>query len=183
MALKATAAPGVGLLRPDDHALIMIDFQSQMAFATKSIDPVVLRNNVALVAKAAKEFSVSTIVTTVAAKTFSGPIFDEIRSVFPDEEFIDRTSMNTWEDSRITDRVNAIGKSRIVIGGLWTTVCVVGPALSALDQGFEDSALRQAGNEMGPGGEFLQQLLLVLGLQRGKNRVGGKQVGNVHHAS
>ena len=134
---QAQAKPGKLLLSPSDHTLILIDHQSQMAFATKSIDPVVLRNNVALVAKAAKEFSVSTIVTTVAAKTFSGPIFDEIRSVFPGEEFIDRTSMNTWEDSRITDRVNAIGKSRIVIAGLWTTVCVVGPALSALDQGFE----------------------------------------------
>jgi len=34
-------------------------------------------------------------------------------------------------------RVNAIGKKRIVLAGLWTGVCIVGPALSALDQGFE----------------------------------------------
>jgi nicotinamidase-related amidase len=45
--------------------------------------------------------------------------------------------MNTWEDHRITDRVNAIGKGKIVLAGLWTSVCIVGPALSALDQGFE----------------------------------------------
>jgi nicotinamidase-related amidase len=45
--------------------------------------------------------------------------------------------MNMWEDPRITARVNEIGKSRIVMAGLWTSVCVVGPALSALDQGFE----------------------------------------------
>src|SRR5208282_3191312 len=96
-----------------------------------------LRNNAALVAKAAKEFGVSTILTTVAEKTFSGPIFDEIRSVFPTEEIIDRTTMNTWEDARIARRVNAIGKGRLVFAGLWTSVCIVGPALSALDQGFE----------------------------------------------
>ncbi|MGH1560790.1 isochorismatase family protein [Caulobacter segnis] len=45
--------------------------------------------------------------------------------------------MNTWEDQAVIDEVNAIGKKRIVLAGLWTSVCIVGPALSALDQGFE----------------------------------------------
>ncbi|MFB4394451.1 MULTISPECIES: hydrolase [unclassified Pseudomonas] len=133
----AKAAPGKTLLNPTDHTLIMIDHQSQMAFATKSIDTTSLRNNVALVAKAAKEFGVSTILTTVAEKSFSGPIFDEIKSVFPEANVIDRTSMNTWEDERIAVEVNKIGKQKIVLAGLWTSVCIVGPALSALDQGFE----------------------------------------------
>ena len=134
---KAQPKPGATLLSPTDHVLILIDHQSQMAFATKSIDATLLRNNVALVAKAAKEFEVSKILTTVAEKSFSGPIFDEIKSVFPEAPVIDRTSMNTWEDARIAEQVNKIGKSRIVLAGLWTSVCIVGPALSALDQGFE----------------------------------------------
>ena len=50
----ANAEPGKTLLTPTDHTLIMIDFQSQMAFATKSIDPVMLRNNAGLVANAAE---------------------------------------------------------------------------------------------------------------------------------
>jgi len=133
----ATPVPGKGLLSPTNHALIMIDHQSQMAFATKSIDAVQLRNNAAMVAKAAAGFDVPTILTTVAEKSFSGPIFDEIRDAFPQAAVIDRTSMNTWEDGRISDRVNAIGQSRLVFAGLWTSVCIVGPALSALDQGFE----------------------------------------------
>ena len=134
---KATAVPGKTLLLPNDHTLILIDHQSQMAFATKSIDAVTLRNNAALVAKAAAEFKVSTILTTVAEKTFSGPMFDEIKSAFPGQKAFDRTSMNTWEDKAVIDEVNRIGKTRIVLGGLWTSVCIVGPALSAIDQGFE----------------------------------------------
>jgi nicotinamidase-related amidase len=133
----AKAQPGKTLLAPSNHTLIMIDHQSQMSFATKSIDAVSLRNNAALVSKAAKEFDVSVILTTVAEKSFSGPIFDEIHSVFPEAKVIDRTTMNTWEDARIAERVNAIGKDKIVLAGLWTSVCIVGPALSALDQGFE----------------------------------------------
>jgi nicotinamidase-related amidase len=134
---QATPTPGKGLLSPTDHMLIMIDLQSQMAFATKSIDPVTLRNNAALVASAAAGFKVPTILTTVAAKSFSGPMFTEVTEPFPGQALIDRTSMNTWEDAAVIDEVNAIGQRRVVLAGLWTSVCIVGPALSALDQGFE----------------------------------------------
>jgi nicotinamidase-related amidase len=135
--IKAIAQPGKTLLSPTDHTLILIDFQSQMAFATKSIDPIALRNNAALIANAAKIFNVSTIPTTVAERTFSGPMFDEIKAAFPKTKFFDRTSMNCWEDKAVNDEVNRIGKGRIVLAGLWTSVCIVGPAISALDQDFE----------------------------------------------
>ena len=137
MPFTARATPGARLLKPDDHVLVMIDFQSQMAFATHSIEAVTLRNNAALVAHAAAGFGASTILTTVAEKSFSGPMFDEIKAAFPGQAMLDRTSMNTWEDAAVIKRVNEIGKSRIVLCGLWTGVCIVGPALSALDQGFE----------------------------------------------
>lgn len=137
MSLIATPTPGTKLLTPRDHILLMIDFQSQMAFATKSIDATTLRNNAALVAHAAAGFGASAILTTVAKDTFSGPMFNEIAEAFPGQVMLDRTSMNTWEDPAVIRRVNEIGKARIVLSGLWTSVCIVGPALSAIDQGFE----------------------------------------------
>ncbi|WDS36510.1 hydrolase [Pseudoxanthomonas sp.] len=137
MSPKATPTPGSKLISPTDHALVLIDFQSQMAFATKSIDAINLRNNAALIANAAAGFKVPTILTTVAEKSFSGPMFSEVTDPFPGQALLDRTSMNTWEDAAVIDQVNAIGKSRLVFAGLWTSVCIVGPTLSALDQGFE----------------------------------------------
>ncbi|MET3514762.1 MAG: hydrolase [Gammaproteobacteria bacterium] len=137
MTVQAKPTPGATLLSPQDHTLILIDFQSQMAFATHSIDATVLRNNAALVSRAAAGFGVSTILTTVAEKSFSGPMFGEITEAFAGQAMLDRTSMNTWEDAAVIERVNAIGKPRIVLAGLWTSVCIVGPALSALAQGFE----------------------------------------------
>ena len=133
----ALAQPGSKLITAQDHTLILIDFQSQMSFATRSIDAVTLRNNAALVAHAAAGFCVSTVLTTVAEKTFSGPMYEEITSAFPNHRPIDRSSMNTWEDSNVIATVNDIGKTRIALAGLWTSVCIVGPALSALEQGFE----------------------------------------------
>lgn len=137
MAPKASPVPGSKLISPKDHTLIMIDFQSQMSFATKSIDAVNLRSNAALVSQAAAGFGVSTILTTVAEKSFSGPMFTEITDAFPGQKLFDRTSMNTWEDAAVIDEINRIGKKRLVLAGLWTGVCIVGPALSAIDQGFE----------------------------------------------
>ena len=136
-AAKAKPDPSKALLTPKNHTLIVIDHQPQMAFATQSIDIVELRNNVTGLVKSAKVFGVPTILTTVAEKSFSGPMFPEILAVFPDQKPIDRTTMNTWEDSRITDRVNEIGRKKIVIAALWTEVCGIGPVLSAIDQGYE----------------------------------------------
>jgi nicotinamidase-related amidase len=144
MGRTASAAPAKSLITPQDHLLILIDHQSQMAFATHSIDAATLRTNTAVVANAAAGFGVSTIVTSVAEKTFSGPIFDEIKAAFPDAEVTDRTTMNTWEDENVIKRVNATGKDRLVFAGLWTSVCIVGPVLSALDQGYEAYVIADA---------------------------------------
>jgi nicotinamidase-related amidase len=134
---KATPTAGKLLLTPKDHALILIDHQPQMAFATRSIDIGELRNNCALVSKAARAFGVATILTSVAEKSFSGPLFSEITTVFPETEVIDRTTMNAWEDANFIEALNRVQKPRLVIGGLWTSVCISGPVISAIEQGFE----------------------------------------------
>lgn len=139
--LPANAAwaqrPSPRLLTPQNSVLILIDHQPQMAFATKSIDIVELQNNVTGLAKTAKAFGVPTILTTVAEKSFSGPLFPEVQAVFPDVKPFDRTTMNTWEDARIPEAVKRTGRKKLVIAALWTEVCGIGPALSAIDEGYE----------------------------------------------
>ena len=137
MSIVGKPTPGSKLLSPKDHALILIDFQSQMAFATKSLDATLLRNNAGLIARAAAGFKVPTVLTTVAEKSFSGPMFTDVTDPFPGQKLLDRTSMNTWEDANVVKELNRIGKDRLVFAGLWTSVCIVGPTLSALDQGYE----------------------------------------------
>jgi len=131
------APPAEQLLTPNNHTLLLIDHQPQMAFATRSIDIAELRNNVTGLAKAAKTFKVPTILTTVAAKSFSGPVFPELQAVFPEQTPIDRTTMNTWEDQRVVDAVQKNGHKKVVMAALWTEVCLVQPALSAMDQGYQ----------------------------------------------
>lgn len=136
--LSAHAAdPAESMLDANNHTLLLIDHQPQMAFATASHDIVELRNNVAALAKSAKAFNVPTILTTVAEKSFAGPLFPELSAVFPKQKPIDRTTMNTWEDQRVVDVVEKHKKKKLVIAALWTEVCGVGPALSAIEDGYE----------------------------------------------
>jgi nicotinamidase-related amidase len=108
-----------------------------MAFATRSIDIAELRNNVPGLAKAAHAFQVPTILTTVAATSFSGPVFPELQAVFPEQKPIDRSTMNTWEDKRVVDQVKKFGRKKVVMAALWTEVCLLEPVLSAIDEGYD----------------------------------------------
>ncbi|TDW49197.1 nicotinamidase-related amidase [Flavobacterium sp. 270] len=131
--------PSVNLLSPDNHALVLIDFEGQMAFATNNIPLSELRNNVAIICGASKIFNVDTVVTTVAEESFSGPVFPEVEEFYPiaTSGYIDRTTMNTWEDENAYKAITGKNKKKIVLAGLWTGVCIVGPALSAIEEGYE----------------------------------------------
>ena len=131
--------PSVNLLSPDNHALVLIDFEGQMAFATTSIPLSELRTNVAIISGASKIFNVPTVVTTVAEESFSGPVFPEVEEFYPiaTSGYIDRTTMNTWEDENAYKAITGKNKKKLVLAGLWTGVCIVGPALSAIEEGYE----------------------------------------------
>jgi len=131
--------PSPDLLSPENHALVLIDFEGQMAFATNSIAISELRTNVAIISGASKIFNVPTIVTTVAEESFSGPVFPEIEEFYPQATsgYIDRTSMNTWEDEAAYKAITGLKKNKLVLAGLWTGVCIVGPALSAIAEGYD----------------------------------------------
>ncbi len=129
--------PSPELLSPTNHSLILIDYQSQMGFAVKNISIEELRLNAAIVSGASRIFNVPTIVTTVAEKSFSGPVFPEIAEFHSPGSYFERTTMNTWEDANAFKAIVAKNKKRIVLAGLWTSVCIVGPALSAKADGYD----------------------------------------------
>jgi len=126
------------LLNPTNHVLLMIDHESQMAFAVESQPIEELRNNTGLVAGTSIIYEIPTVITTVAEKSFSGPVFPEIKEYYPDmSKYIDRTTMNSWEDTRVVKAVGDFKKKKLVIAGLWTEVCTLSAALSAIEDGYE----------------------------------------------
>src|ERR1700724_4842607 len=92
----------------DDAALVLIDFQPQMFMGVESHDRNAIKNNLQIIAKSAKLFNVPTVLTTVTAKTFSGPFVPEVpEGVFPGHEVVDRTSINAWLTPNFVKAVEA----------------------------------------------------------------------------
>ncbi|GJA03120.1 hydrolase [Enterobacter cloacae] len=123
------------VLTPANCQIIFIDHQPQMAFGVQSIDRQVLKNNTVALAKAAKVFNIPTIITTVETESFSGNTYPELLDVFPGQDILERTSMNSWDDQKVRDALKANGKKKVVVAGLWTEVCNNSFALCAMLEG------------------------------------------------
>lgn len=128
---------GYSMVTPSDCAVALIDYQPAMFSGVHSHDRTTIMQNVQIIAKAARLFKVPTILSTVAAESFSGKMISEITSVFPGHPLIDRTSINAWLDTNFRKAVIKAGKKKIVIAGLWTEACVLFPTLDLLRAGYE----------------------------------------------
>ena len=131
------------LLRPEESVLVMIDHQPFQLANLHSHDPQMVVNNSAGLSKAAKAFNVPTILTSVLADR-GGLLFPQITDVFPGQEVIDRTLINTWEDKKVVDAVEATGRKQLIIAGLWTEVCVAMPAIQAAGEGWDVTVVTDA---------------------------------------
>jgi nicotinamidase-related amidase len=126
-----------GLLTPDNCVVALIDHQPQMLFGTSNFDRQSIINNTVALAKAARVFDVPVVLTTVETKAFSGNMWPQLRAVFPGQEPIERSSMNSWDDKNFVAAIRATRRTKIVLAGLWTEVCVAFPTVQAITEGYE----------------------------------------------
>src|SRR5579864_9477224 len=126
-----------GLLTPDNCVVTFIDHQPQMLFGTSNFDRQSIINSTVALAKATRIFGVPTILTTVETKAFSGNIWPQIRAIYPHQEPIERSSMNSWDDASFVAAVEKTGRKKIVLAGLWTETCVALPTIQAIHAGYE----------------------------------------------
>jgi nicotinamidase-related amidase len=126
-----------GMLTPGDCALALVDYQPAMFSGVNSHDRTTIVQNVQIIAKSARLFKVPTILSTVAAESFSGAMIPEVSNIFPNRVPIDRTSINAWLDRNFRGAIEKTGKKKIVLAGLWTEACVLFPTLDLLQSGYE----------------------------------------------
>jgi nicotinamidase-related amidase len=131
------------LLRPEDSVLVLIDHQPYQLANLNSHDPQMVVNAATALAKTAKVFNVPTILTSIIAAR-GGLLFPTITDVFPGQEVIDRTFINTWQDKAVVDAVKATERKQLIIAGLWTEVCVAMPTIQALGEGWDVTVVTDA---------------------------------------
>lgn len=124
------------LITPQNCTFVFIDHQPQMAFGVTSIDRQLLKNNTVAMAKTARLFGIPTVLTAVETESFSGYIWPELMDVLQQDP-IERTSMNSWEDEGFVEAIRLTGRRKLVMAALWTEACLVFPTICAIDEGYE----------------------------------------------
>jgi nicotinamidase-related amidase len=125
------------LLTPQNCALVVIDYQPSQVATVTSIEHQLLTDNIVSVARLAKLFDLPIVLSTVNVANGQGPTIPELKSVLAEDEEIDRTQINSWEDPAFRRAVDATGRKKLIMTALWTEVCLAFPTLDALQAGFE----------------------------------------------
>lgn len=134
-----------GVWDASECALVLVDYQENMLNLIFEQDRRAVELNVRTLARAAVDFNIPVILSTVAVKMgVNGPTVPSLQSVLPNVTDIDRTSMNAWDDEAFVAAVKATGRKRLVMGGIVTSVCLAYPVVDALAAGYEVSFVEDA---------------------------------------
>lgn len=126
------------LLTPSNCAIALIDYQPEQFSTVGSTTRNEILLGVITLAKLSRAYEIPTVLSTVGVDlgVNTGTI-SEIKDELPDLEEIDRTGVNSWEDADFRAAIEATGRKKIVIAGLWTEVCLTFPTLDLLAEGYE----------------------------------------------
>ncbi len=126
------------LLTPENAALLVIDYQPPQINTVRSMDAAHLTANVVALAQAARLFKLPMVLSTVGVKSGLNPdTVPAVKAAMDGAAWVDRTSINAWEDADFVKAVEATGRRKLIMGALWTEVCLAYPALDALRAGYE----------------------------------------------
>jgi nicotinamidase-related amidase len=125
------------LLTPQNAALVIIDYQPSQMQTVSSMEHDLLLDNIVSVARLGKTYDLPIVLSTVNVANGQGPTLPELKAVLADNDEIDRTAINSWEDVEFRQAVESTGRKKLIMAALWTEVCLAFPTLDALREGFE----------------------------------------------
>ncbi|HHS7807866.1 hydrolase [Pseudomonas putida] len=126
------------LLTPENSALIIIDYQPVQVSSIRSMPRDELVFNITSVAKAAVNYNLPIIHSTVNVATGRNkPPIQELQQVLGHLPTYDRTSINSWEDTQFKQAVKALGRKKLIMTALWTEACLTFPVLDAIQEGYD----------------------------------------------
>ena len=126
------------LLTPQNCVVAFIDFQPEQYATVTSSSREEIDLGVVTLAKVAAAYDLPVVVSTVAVDMgVNEPTVPEITAELPGVREIDRTGVNAWEDADFRAAIEATGRKKVVLAGLWTEVCLAFATLDMLDAGYE----------------------------------------------
>jgi len=125
------------LITPQNAALLLIDYQPAQVASVRSMDHDLLIKNAVSTVRTIKAFDVPVVHSTVNVAAGQGPTIPELAGLLENDKPLDRTTVNSWEDTEFLEAVHATGRRKLIFCALWTEVCMAFTALDALREGYE----------------------------------------------
>lgn len=139
---------GKALLDPNDTVLLLLDHQTGLLQTVKDIGITELRANTTLLAKLATMHKIPVITSASEPNGPNGPLMPEIHLAAPDAIYVSRRGeVNAWDNPDFVDAVRKTGRKTLIVAGVWTSVCVMFPALDAKAAGYKVYAVMDASGD------------------------------------
>jgi len=139
---------GAALIDTSDTVILLLDHQAGLFQTVKDITVTELRNNTIMLAKLATLLKIPVINTASEPNGPNGPLMPEIHQFAPHAQYIGRKGeVNAWDNPDFVNAVRATGKKTLIMAGVWTSVCVMSPALDAKAAGFKVYAVMDASGD------------------------------------
>jgi nicotinamidase-related amidase len=139
---------GKGLIDPTDVAILLLDHQSGLLQSVKDIGITELRANTTALAKVGALLEIPVITTASVPDGPNGPLMPEIHQAAPGAIYVPRRGeVNAWDNALFVKTVRETGRKTLIMAGVWTSVCVMFPALDAKAAGFKVQAVIDASGD------------------------------------
>ena len=148
MAHLLPSGGGKALMNTDDVALLLLDHQTGLFQTVKDITVAELRANVMALVRIGTLLKLPIITTASVPDGPNGPVMPEIAKLAPQAVFVPRQGeVNAWDNDLFVKTVGDTGKKTLIMAGVWTSVCVMFPALDAKAAGFNVYAVVDASGD------------------------------------
>jgi nicotinamidase-related amidase len=164
--MAKTTGGKLDFLTDKNSVLALIDYQPSMFRGVGSGDKATIRMAAYGAAKAASILGIPVVLSTINPKN-NGEFIADIAGLFPDQEVFARKvpSFDAFEDDRNWDAVVATGRKKLVISGLWTSMCCAFSAIHAVREGLDVYGLMDATGDSTPAAhQYGVQRMLQVGV-------------------
>jgi nicotinamidase-related amidase len=136
-----------GQFTPENGALVLIDHQVGTLQFVYTMSPDESLRNAVMLAKAAKAYGMPVVLTTSQEDHMQGPTAPALQQALP-EAYNHRVKragiVNAWADPNFNAAVSATGRKKLIMAAVTTDICLIFPAISAVQEGFDVLAVLDA---------------------------------------
>jgi nicotinamidase-related amidase len=135
-------------LTDKNSVLVLVDYQPSMFKSVSSGDKTIIKGAAISAARTARILGVPVVLSAINPKAM-GEFIPEIATLFPNQEVFARKipGFDAFEDEGTLNAFKKTERKKVVISGLWTSMCFAYTALHALKEGYEVYGLIDAAGD------------------------------------